>query len=395
MADFNETKTPLTLKNVQAWARATFNTSFKALPRAATLRWIKMEDSFVISRAVWRSLGRSAHKQLLVIGGYAPGPEVDEPSDIVTAHVHADGETAVSFYRITKNATGKNELIPVHATNTVAFHAPFCELGDDTGDSKAIHRVSALISYYFLAAGHVKELFRTRSGPSMFARGFRDACSWVGNDGERPGLPSRRSSGATSVSQEPATVRPKRSSTTPSTAQLNAAEAAHAPPMKRSATDSLSMKIKRERDEDSPAPPKKHPRRTLSEQITIPRLPEAIMSPRSPAPERVNRALTDRIQHLKDENLGLKDNIREIETEKSGLQKRVNKDARNYNTLKNEMERTKQELHDVKSRLSEVEEVAKKLRLEVAGLQERLQSAEKDAGSGNTELDTQSGMSKD
>jgi len=386
MADFNETKTPLTWKNVQAWARASFNASFKALPRVTTLRWIEVEDSFTMSRAVWRSLGRSAHKQMLVIGGYSPGPEVDESSDLVTAHVHAN-ETDVSFYRITKNANGENELLPVNSTSTVAFHAPFCDLGDDTGGSSAIHRVSALIHYYFLAAGHLKELVRTPLFPTAFTRSFREACSWVENDGERPGLlPSRQSSGATSVSQETPPVKPKQASTTPFTAQLNGAEVAHASPMRRSATDSLNVNIKRERDDDVSAPPKKHPRRTLSEQITIPRLQEATMSPRSPAPERVNRALTDRIQHLKDENLGLKDTIRDIEAEKKGLQKRANKDARNYHTLKAEMELTKQELHDVRSRLSVVEEVSENLRLGVAGLQERLEKMEKDTESTKKEL---------
>ncbi|KAF2855214.1 hypothetical protein T440DRAFT_464504 [Plenodomus tracheiphilus IPT5] len=386
MADFNETRTPLTSKNVQAWARATFNTPFKTLPRVATLKWIEVEDSFTISRAVWRSLGRSAHKQLLVIGGYAPGPEVDEPADLVTAHVHAD-EPDVSFYRITKNANGDNELFPVNSTSTVAFHAPFCDLGDDTGGSKAIHRVSALILYYFLAAGHVKELVRTRADPTMFTRSFRDACSWVENDGERPSLlPSRRSSGATSNSQDAIAVRPKRSSTISSIARLNNAEAAYAPPIKRSATDSISVKIKREREEDSPAPPKKHPRRTLSEQIIIPKLQESIMSPRSPAPERVNRALTDRIQNLKDENADLKDNINEIEAEKVGLQRRVNKDARHYHSLKADSEQTKQELSTVSSRLTAMEQASESLRLEVATLRERLEKAEKDTEAAKAEL---------
>lgn len=215
MTDFNDARTPLTAPNVQAWARANFPHPFRALPRAARLQWIEVDDSFIISRAIWRSLGRSSHKQLLVIGGYSPGPEVDESSDRVTAHVHAD-EAEVSFYRIAETADGNSELHAVNSTSTVAFHAPFCDLGDDTGGSKAIHRVSALILYYFLAAGHVKELVRTRSDPTMFTRSFRDACSWVENDGTRPSLlPSRRSSGsgATSASQETVAVRPKRSAT--------------------------------------------------------------------------------------------------------------------------------------------------------------------------------------
>lgn len=215
MTDFNETRSPLTNENVQAWARANFAAPFRALPRAARLQWIQFDESFTISRAIWRGLGRSTHKQLLVIGGYAPGPagDDDEPIDRVTAHVHED-EAEVSFYRITELDDGGNELQAVNSTSTVAFHAPFCDVGDDTGGSKAIHRVSALILYYFLAAGHVKELCRTRSDPTMFTRNFRDACLWVQNEGERPLLPpSRKSEPSTPHEKDPIAVRPKRSST--------------------------------------------------------------------------------------------------------------------------------------------------------------------------------------
>ncbi|KAL6707103.1 hypothetical protein ACN47E_004855 [Coniothyrium glycines] len=372
--DFNEVRTPLTAPNVQAWARANFPPQFRALPRAARLQWIECDESFTISRAIWRSLGRSSHKQLLVIGGYAPGAEVEEPTDRVTAHVHAD-EAEVSFYRIAENADGSNELHIVSSTSTVAFHAPFCDLGDDTGGSKAIHRVSALILYYFLAAGHVKELVRTRADPTMFTRSFRDACSWVENEGQRPGLlPSRRSSGAMLASQEPMPVRPKRSSTMTSFTR-SGSDASYAPPIQRSATDSISIKVKREREE-SPAAPKKHPRRTLSEQIIIPKLQHSMFSPRSPAPERVNRALTERILNLKEENADLKDTIAVAEQETAQLQKRMAKRDSAYRHLQLDSEQTKTELASVKNRLSMVEEMSDKLRIEVESLKERLERAE-------------------
>jgi hypothetical protein len=218
MYDFNEARSPLTNDNVQTWARTNFSAPFRALPRHARLNWTGFEE-FTMSRPVWRSLGRSSHKQLRVIGGYAPGPEVEEePTDRVVAHVHTD-EAEVSFYRISEveDTDGGLELQPVNSTATVAFHAPFCHVGDDTGGSKAIHRVSALILYYFLAAGHVKELVRSKSDPTMFTRNFRDACAWIENEGERPTLPpSRRSSGFIPLplcSPTSVPVRPKRSST--------------------------------------------------------------------------------------------------------------------------------------------------------------------------------------
>jgi hypothetical protein len=218
MHDFDESRSPLTNDNVQSWARTNFPAPFRALPRFARLNWTD-SDKFKTSRPVYRSLGRSTHKQLLIIGGYAPGPEIDEePTDRVVAHVHSD-EAEVSFYRIAEVGESDKfefELQPVNSTATVAFHAPFCHVGDDTGGSKAIHRVSALILYYFLAAGHVKELVRYRSDPTMFTRNFRDACAWIENEGERPIMPpSRRHSGFIASPPLCATVpvRPKRSST--------------------------------------------------------------------------------------------------------------------------------------------------------------------------------------
>ncbi|CAN9201252.1 unnamed protein product [Alternaria alternata] len=387
MTDFNETRSPLTNDNVQAWARANFAAPFRALPRAARLHWIQFDESFTISRAIWRGLGRSTHKQLLVIGGYAPGPagDDDEPIDRVTAHVHED-EAEVSFYRITELDDGSSELQAVNSTSTVAFHAPFCDVGDDMGGSKAIHRVSALILYYFLAAGHVKELCRTRSDPTMFTRNFRDACLWVHNEGERPLLPpTRKSEPSTPYEKDSIVVRPKRSSTVSSLSR-SIAEDIQAPPIKRAATDSLNVKIKRERDEDytgiaSAIRPKKHPRRTLSEQIIVPSSlkqsttapsPSSILSPRSPAPERVNRALTDRIQNLKDENAGLKDvnaglkaSVNGLETEKIDLQKRMEKESHAYRGLEMEFESIKKEMMAMKERLESVETSGEKVRVEV------------------------------
>lgn len=205
MSDFNEARSPLTSEAVQSWARSAFPAPFRALPRPARLKWMSFKDdkAFRMSRPVHRSLNRSEegqHKQLLVIGGYAPGPDLEEePTDRVVAHVHS-GEAEVSFYRIeepTSDATdSRDELRPVPSTATVAFHAPFCDVGEDTGGSKAIHRVSALILYYFLAAGHVQELVRHRMDATMFTRNFKDACAWVENQGERPSLPpTKRSSG--------------------------------------------------------------------------------------------------------------------------------------------------------------------------------------------------------
>jgi cell division protein FtsB len=139
-----------------------------------------------------------------------------------------------------------------------------------------------------------------------------------------------------------------------SLSQPNISETEHIQPLKRSATDSLSAKIKRERTDDGTFVPtdrpRKHPRRTLSEQIVITKFTEPpILSPRSPAPERVNSALQHRIQALKDENADLRDSITGLEDEKADLRK---------------------ELRSVKARLTNVE-------VELASLRERVERAGK------------------
>jgi predicted RNase H-like nuclease (RuvC/YqgF family) len=137
--------------------------------------------------------------------------------------------------------------------------------------------------------------------------------------------------------------------------------------MTRSATDSISVKIKRERDEDTPLPRKKHPRRTLSEQIVVTKFQDTILSPnspvpRSPAPERVHRAFTDRIQVLKDENADLKDDVSSLSKEKEEFQRKIAKDARTLRALKAESEQMRLDLTTVMTRLTSVETEVVELR---------------------------------
>jgi hypothetical protein len=140
--------------------------------------------------------------------------------------------------------------------------------------------------------------------------------------------------------------------------------------MTRSATDSISVKIKRERDDDAPLRPKKHPRRTLSEQIIVTRFQDSILSPnspvpRSPAPERVNRALTDRIQHLKDENADLKDDVNSLGQDKEEMQRKMAKDARILRAIRAESEQMRIDLTTVMTRLTNVETEIVELRAKV------------------------------
>jgi FtsZ-binding cell division protein ZapB len=393
--EFLESKSPLTKDNVHKWAIAEFVTDFAELPKHSRLKWVTFQSSPRHSRPLMRSLGRSSHGKLLIIGGYAPGPEIldDEPSDPVVAHVHAN-ESDCSFYRIEKDADGLESYYPVNSTSTVAFHHPFSSVGDDTGGSQAIHRVSALISYYFLAAGHVNTVCRSQD-PTFFTRHFRDACAWVANRGERPTGPvsSRRLSGAISLNDGIA-VRPKRSSTISS--NLHSPVVARSPIMKRAATDDVNVK-REKHDDDHFARPRKHPRRTLSEQINIPNIetslserngkahspsiPSALSrsgvtsprstasSPRYPPQERVHAALQLRIQSLKEE--------------KTTIQQQFEHEQRDHEETKliaNRVHSLEQTFADLQSKLAKMEDLestVQKLRDELDSTKQRLGRLEK------------------
>jgi hypothetical protein len=79
------------------------------------------------------------------------------------------------------------ELHTVKSTGHIEFHAPFSGVRDDSGNAQAIKRVEVVISYYFLAAGHLKELRRYPKFTRLFTKGFEKGCLWIENRSERPG----------------------------------------------------------------------------------------------------------------------------------------------------------------------------------------------------------------
>jgi hypothetical protein len=177
---FDEAKTPLTLDNIQRWARDRFPDAFAALPSLESLSFIDVDD-VRFERAIYRSLGRSAPKKLLIVGAYAPGTKVEDAE--ICAHIHA-GDGLVDFFRVNEYGDGDFELQTVKTNGAIAFHPPFSDVGDDTGNGKAITRVEAVISYYFLAAGYLQEVVRYQKYASLFAKAFEQACRWIENGGE-------------------------------------------------------------------------------------------------------------------------------------------------------------------------------------------------------------------
>ncbi|KAH7069219.1 hypothetical protein BKA63DRAFT_450992 [Paraphoma chrysanthemicola] len=176
MASFDEGKSPLTLLSIQAWARFKFHDDFEALPSLERVAFIDVDD-MVFDRTIRRSLGRSEHKKLLLVGAHSPQSEVQDIE--VCAHIHADDDE-ITLYYVEELEDETNKLIPVASFGHVAFHPPFSEVGDDVG------RVLAVIRFYFLAAGYLKELPRHNKAPKMFTKKFEQACRWIANGGEQP-----------------------------------------------------------------------------------------------------------------------------------------------------------------------------------------------------------------
>ncbi|KAF2029695.1 hypothetical protein EK21DRAFT_89629 [Setomelanomma holmii] len=174
MASFDKAKSLLTRVNVQAWAPLIFCEAFYSLPPLETVIFVDVDDT-TFDRTVRRSLGRSVHKKLLVVGAYSPGSDVEDVE--VCAHIH-DGEHEVTLYRIEEPDDKTLALRPVTSTGHVALYPPFTDVGDDFG------RVFAIFRYYFLAAGYINELVMHKNAPRIFTRKFDEACRWVANGGE-------------------------------------------------------------------------------------------------------------------------------------------------------------------------------------------------------------------
>jgi hypothetical protein len=121
MPSFDEAKSPLTLANIQAWAYSKFPDAFDALPLLEKLAFNDV-DYTTFDRTVRRSLGRSMHKKLLIVGAYSPGTDIEDVE--VCAHIHA-GEDEVTFYRIHELEDETLELRPVTSPGHIAFHPPF------------------------------------------------------------------------------------------------------------------------------------------------------------------------------------------------------------------------------------------------------------------------------
>lgn len=362
MATLHDTKTPLTADNVSTWARANFPDSYEKLCKAPDSKWlefdVKNSKSIGPDRAVYRHLKRTEHNRLLIVGRYAPGPASEEPSDKsdrVAAHVHAD-PAEVRFFRIGKAENGSRLLEDVNSTSAVDFESPFCDVGDGQGDHRAGHRVTALIEWYFLDAGHVKELARSDGDPSKFTRNFRQACLWVGNGGKQPMelLPRRPSGVNMDEDTKVIAVRPKRSSTTTSGNYRNSPIDNFRSPLKRSATD--SNQIKRQRGEDVPSRPTK--RRTLSEQITpatVSHLQKSTSIPSSPRfatlddAERVNRALGSRIIDLNARYTDLKLQCYEVATRQEVLEEELGVVRKEVKSLRTQLEEAEREMAKLKA----------------------------------------------
>ncbi|KAH7088689.1 hypothetical protein FB567DRAFT_578516 [Paraphoma chrysanthemicola] len=176
MASFDEAKSPLTFLSIRAWARFKFHNDFDTLPPLQKIAFIDVDD-MVFDRTVRRSLGRSEHKKLLLVGAHSP--ESDLEDNEVCAHIHADDDE-VTLYYVEQLEEETYKLIPVASFGHVAFHPPFSEVGDD------VERILAVIRFYFLAAGYLKELPRHKKAPKMFTKKFEQACRWIANGGEQP-----------------------------------------------------------------------------------------------------------------------------------------------------------------------------------------------------------------
>jgi hypothetical protein len=186
----DETAPPWTLETIQRHALAEFQGPFEALPGPNTLRFEIVYWQGKVHRAGPSSWPIGALSLMLVVGVVDAVTDWTEPP--VYAFVHGEGQNEIGYcYQTTEEST--MVLLPRNSATlgSVEFEEPFCDLADQKTSISAVYaRGRALVLYYFLVCGHIKEITYYRS----FLLDFKTACGWVANQGKRPKVIRRTSS---------------------------------------------------------------------------------------------------------------------------------------------------------------------------------------------------------
>ncbi|KAG9194737.1 hypothetical protein G6011_04772 [Alternaria panax] len=149
---------------------------FNKIPTFESLHFRHRESFDPIVITNWP---QEASLTVLVTGMYDDVSSDTKP--LVYAFVHGSKNHFVGHFLIKPDFSIRR--ISHHDMDNVEFEEPFCDLGDRTVGTKTVrNRIRAVVLFYFLAAGHVRDFGKYRD----FWRDFTKSCAWIANEGSLP-----------------------------------------------------------------------------------------------------------------------------------------------------------------------------------------------------------------
>lgn len=181
------------LNEIQEWASREFPAFFNALPAVGDLKFLKWDNNVHIL-----CIGKCKRNSEMGTEGRATTMKIyastSGPWDIRKRGIRKTGRRGIRMELLLKNKTTKDynilssdfkfcsDEISRFENGFRGLHHPFCFLGDGVNNLRPLHRLRALVTYYFMAAGYIDLV----GGYNGFLLEFKYACYWIANGGEMP-----------------------------------------------------------------------------------------------------------------------------------------------------------------------------------------------------------------
>ncbi|KAL5385805.1 hypothetical protein DPSP01_004585 [Paraphaeosphaeria sporulosa] len=159
------------LTAIRDWAGATFPNAFAGLPSVDEIVFVKLDEE-MMEISPFR-LPTNALKKLMCIGLWDGIP--CDPPDRVYAFLHGSHYSQVGYIREESHLTPRRyrRVFPADMKK-VDVEEPLCFIAHGS-ERATLTRLGTLVSYYFVAAGHVSQF----SVEESFVEKFEEACLYI------------------------------------------------------------------------------------------------------------------------------------------------------------------------------------------------------------------------
>ncbi|KAK7179863.1 hypothetical protein PSPO01_14125 [Paraphaeosphaeria sporulosa] len=159
------------LTAIRDWAGATFPNAFAGLPSVDEIVFVKLDEE-MMEISPFR-LPTNALKKLMCIGLWDGIP--CDPPDRVYAFLHGSHYSQVGYIREESHLTPRRyrRVFPADMKK-VDVEEPLCFIAHGS-ERATLTRLGTLVSYYFVAAGHVSQF----SAEESFVEKFEEACLYI------------------------------------------------------------------------------------------------------------------------------------------------------------------------------------------------------------------------